>query len=185
MGVMDNGKPPRVERHRKVDVAPQRDDPGRFENLLSQDEIEALRAKAREEAIKEVKDRQSQALYRTFLDEERVAVEPALAKVPIVLQLAPHAQYIMLDGTQYHTNEEYWVTSNVAAVLIEQANRGWAHEIETQVHDPKRPRRVLPPAGYGFANFFDGRQPRNLVTDSAGVSGHANALAATMYGGRG
>jgi|SRR5215467_6088715 len=182
MGVMDNGKPPRVERRNKVDVAPQRDDPRRFENLLSEDEIEALRAKAREEARQEVKDRQSQALYRQFLDEERIEVEPKLAKVPITLQLAPHAQYIMLDGVQYHTNEQYFVTANVAAVLIEQANRGWAHEMETQVHDPKRPRRALPPAGYGFMNFFDNRSPRNLVTDSAGVVGHVNALHATMHG---
>jgi hypothetical protein len=158
-------------RQRKIDVAPQRDDPARFSGLLSEAEIEDLRKEAREAVLAEQKKRESDALYYKFLDEERKAHDPKKKQVPVFLQLAGHAQYIMLDGTQYHTNNVYNVTEDVYAVLIEQMNRGWAHEELTEVRETRTRRRFRPPVGIGYGNFMDNRQPRNLTVSTAEFDG--------------
>lgn len=173
----------RKGRNSRIDVAPQRDDPMRFDqDLLTADEKEALRAKARATIVQEQKDKLRDALYAQFLDEERRTHDPKKATVPILLQLAAHAQYIMLDGRQYHTDQVYHVTSDVAAVLIEQMNRGWAHEELTEVRDYRTRRRGRPPPGIGYGNFMDNRLPRNMQVSTGELVGAVAKMQTMMHG---
>jgi hypothetical protein len=163
MTIMDNGKPARTEQQKGVNLARQRDDPMRFDqDLLTEDAKEALRKKARETVLQEQRDKLSDALYAQYLDEERRTHDPKKQTVPIMLQLAGHANYIMLDGKQFHTDNVYHVTPDVAHVLIEQMNRGWAHEELTEVRDHRTRRRWRPPPGIGYGNYMGERSPRDL-----------------------
>src|SRR6266699_95314 len=115
MAIMDNGRPARVGNGKKLDLTAQKDDPARFDqDLLTEGEKEALRKKAREVVLQEQRDKLSDALYVKFLNEERKQRDPKKQTVPILLQLAPHAAYIMLDGMQYHTDQVYHVTEDIA-----------------------------------------------------------------------
>jgi hypothetical protein len=181
MAIDTNGRPARTER--KIDVKPQRDDPMRFDqDLLTEEAKEALRKKARETVLQEQRDKLSDALYAKYLDEERRAHDPKKQTVPIMLQLAGHAQYIMLDGKQFHTDQIYHVTPDVAAVLIEQMNRGWAHEELTEVRDHRTRRRWRPPPGIGFGNFMDNRLPRNMTLSTEQLAGAVDQMAAIVRG---
>ncbi|HEX8838252.1 MAG TPA: hypothetical protein VF748_15020 [Candidatus Acidoferrum sp.] len=167
----------------RVDLAPQRDDPKTLSGAeLDADEIEELRARAREIVAEDQREAKRKAYLQQFLDEERKLHDPKEQLFPVFLQLAPHAAYIMLDGTQYFTNTLYNVTRNKLAVLIEQMNRGWAHEEITEVRDPKRRQRFRPPPGIGFGNFMDNRIPRNLVLSSEQLAGAVSQMHAVMQG---
>ena len=185
MAIMDNGKPARVDaRSKKLDLTPQVDDPMRFDqDLLTEGEKEALRKKARETVLQEQKDKLSDALYAQYLGEERRTHDPKKQTMPILLQLAGHAQYIMLDGHVYDTDKVHHVTADVAHVLIEQMNRGWAHEELTEVRDHRTRRRWRPPPGIGFGNFMDNRLPRKMVlsTDEM-MSASAESLLGVKFG---
>ena len=183
MAILDNGRPARVDRGKKLDLAPQRDDPMRFDqDLLTEGEKEALRIKARETVLQEQKDKLADALYGKFLDEERRTHDPKKQTMPILLQLAGHAQYIMLDGKQFHTDQVYHVTTDVAHVLIEQMNRGWAHEELTEVRDNRTRRRWRPPPGIGYGNFMDNRVPRNLRLSTDELAGAVDQMRAVVQG---
>lgn len=158
-------------RQKRVDLAPQRDDPALISSELSADEIADLRARARTIILEEQLEAKRKAYLDQFLVEERQQLDPKEQLHPIFLQLAPHAVYIMLDGTQYFTNTLYNVSVNKLKVLIEQMNRGWAHEEQTEVRDPKRRQRFRPPPGIGFGNFMDNRIPRNLTLSSEQIAG--------------
>jgi hypothetical protein len=180
MTIMDDGRP---GRHKSINVAPQRDDPERFDqDLLSEKEKDALRAKAREAVFEERKDKLASALYTQFLEEERRAADPKKQTVPILLQLAGHAAYIMLDGKQFHTDQIYHVTPDVAHVLIEQMNRGWAHEELTEVRDHRTRRRWRPPPGIGYGNFMDNRLPRNLTLSTDQLAGAVAQMQSIVAG---
>lgn len=163
----DWNKPGRVGKTKRVDIAPQRDDPDRFDVELSAAEIEAIRAEARESVAKEIRKQKEKALLDKFITEERQAAIPAKRLVPVFLQLAGSTNYIMLDGHQYYHDNVYHVEQAVAAVLLEQMTRSWAHEEITQVSQTKGNRRHRPPIGLGFGNFTGERAPRNAVFNSA------------------
>jgi len=183
MAIMDNGKPARIGNGKKLDLTPQRDDPMRFDqDLLTEGEKEALRAKARETVLQEQKDKYSDALYAEYLGKERKVLDPKKQTVPILLQLAGHAQYIMLDGIQFHTDQIYHVTTDVAHVLIEQMNRGWAHEELTEVRDHRTRRRWRPPPGIGYGNFMDNRLPRNMTLSTDQLGGAVSQMQSMMQG---
>lgn len=162
----ETGRPAHVRNGKKPSepfkYEQQTDDPSSFKGLLSEQEKDDIRAQAREQVLKEQKDREKNALLQKYLKEERQELDPKEALVPIIVHLAPHANYIMLDGKQFFTDTVYEVTQPVADVLIEQMNRGWAHEEITQVTDSKGRRRFRPPVGVGFGNFMDNRLPRNV-----------------------
>lgn len=182
MAIMDNGKPARTER-KGVNLTPQRDDPMRFDqDLLTPEAKAALRKKARDVVLKEQQDKLSDALYAQYLDEERKATDPQKQTVPIMLQLAGHANYIMLDGKQFHTDNVYHVTADVAHVLIEQMNRGWAHEELTEVRDHRSRRRWRPPVGIGYGNFMGDRTPRDMRMSVDQMDGAIAQLRSTVVG---
>ena len=183
--ILNNGRPERARngKPKGYELRAQRDDPTQFESLLSDEEKEALRVKAREQFLEERKDQARKALYARFLDEERREHDPKHALVPIFLQLPGSAAYIMLDGKQYFTNTVYnEVPVPVANVLIEQMNRAWAHEEETEVRTARGRRHWRPPPGIGFANFMDNRIPRNLSLSTEQLTGAVSDMQRMMHG---
>jgi hypothetical protein len=170
MGTLDNGRPDR-KRPPQISVQRQQDDPNRWGSVLSDAEKAAIREKARTAVRKEQEEREEAALYAEYLKEERRAADPDEELVPIYLELALHSPYIMLDGTQYMNQTQYHVTAAVFRVLVEQMNRGWAHEMETEVREARTRRRVTPPSYIGYGNFLDNRNPRDLKVSSAQLAG--------------
>lgn len=171
MGFETNGRPPRVERTQRVDIQRQVDDPASIAYELSAEDIARIRRDARELVAAEIRKQKEKALLDQYLKEERQTHVPAKRLVPVFLQLAGFSNYIMLDGTQYFHNEVYHVEPAVAAVLVEQMTRGWAHEEMTEVRETKSRRRHRPPPGLGYSNFTGERAPRDLTFSSAQMSG--------------
>lgn len=181
--ILSGGRPPRNGRKPATDMrfAPMRGD--LQTDLLSEEEMEALRMEARAEVEREKKKRQSDAFYQKVLEDERRAGDPKYETVPIFLRLPGSANYIMLDGKQYFTDTVYnSVPQPVAAVLIEQMNRAWAHEEITEVRDSRGRRNWRPPPGIGFGNFMDNRLPRNLTLSTAEMDGAIAAMHRTVNG---
>lgn len=164
MSIANNGKP-----ERRVTFQPQVNLAAIGE--LTDDEREAIRAKAREQIAKERKQQAEDDFLKVALREERERVDPNETKQPIFLDLANHCEYIMLDSTYYFHNHVYQVTPAVFAVLQEQIARGWAHEEATQVRDEKMRRRQST-LGVTFSNFSnDQRAQRDLSFSSGQIAG--------------
>ncbi len=168
MSIIDNGKPNRVKR---IDLQKQADDPAQFSHLLSDGERDEIRKKAKLTVQNEMKDRAEKLLLDQYLKEEREATDPDQVLMPIFLQLAGHANYIMLDGVIYHHEVLHHVTPAVFATLA-----------EVQARDTRTRRRSRPPAHVGVGNFQDHRNPRDLVVSSGQLAG---ASASSMLGLRG
>lgn len=194
MGVLDGDRPENGngKKKREVPTPPTREI--KYERVvdakaataLSEEEIAAIREKARLQVINEMKDKAERALLAQFVVEERELLIPEEEMVEIFLNLAPHSNYIMLDGKQYHHEHWYRVRRPVFAVLTEQMNRGWAHDDQTQVSDEKGRRRWRPPTGIGFDNFSHRVGPwgnnRNLVVGSGQLA--AGAAGVMNYAGK-
>lgn len=169
-GVMDGGRPPR-NGPKQLRYAPVRDADAAA--ALTPGEIEAIRARAREQVAQELKDRATKTLLDEFVEYERSVAIPGEEELEIFLNLAPHSRYIMLDGRQFMHEHAYRVKKSVFSVLVEQMNRGWAHDDQTQVQDSKGRRRWRPPMGIGFDNYNGRVGPwgadRNLIV-SAGAA---------------
>lgn len=166
-----NGRPARTEKTKRVDVERQVDDPRSIDYELSETDIESIRQEARELVAAEVRKQKEKAYLEQFLKEERQAHVPTKRLVPVFLQLAGFSNYIMLDGTQYFHDNVYHVEPAVAAVLVEQMTRGWAHEEMTEVRETKSRRRHHAPIGLGYGNYTGERAPRDLVFSSAQMAG--------------
>jgi hypothetical protein len=148
-GTMEGGRPPRKQPG--ITYSKQRDELPL--GTLSEAEIETIRARARQQVADEIKDKATKQLLEQFVDEERQMSVPGEEMLEIYLNLAPHSQYIMLDGRQFMHEHAYRVKRSVFAVLVEQMTRGWAHDDQTQVQDSKGRRRWRPPLGIGMDNF--------------------------------
>ncbi len=175
MGTLDTGRPDKKAKPPGIQVRPQRDDPDRFGTRLTDAEKAKIREKARATIEAEYREREENALLALYIEEERKAADPLEELFPIYLELALHSPYVMLDGTQYLNRTQYHVTQRVFQVLVEQMNRGWAHEMETEVREARGRRRVLPPSYVGYGNYLDNRQPRDLKVTSAQLAGTSPA----------
>lgn len=162
MSILESGKPTK-----RVDLQRQHDEV----ITLSDEEKAAIRKKAKLQVLNEVKDREEKSLLAQFIEEEREKLLPECEMVPVWLDLPGSSECIMLDGRQYFHNRLYKVTPAVFTVLVEQMNRGWAHEEETEVRDAKTRRRHRAPAHVGIGNFVDNRRPRDLVVSSGQLQG--------------
>jgi hypothetical protein len=104
-------------------------------NLVDPDSLdaetkEALRLRARAAAADEQKQKSADALYLTYLEEERRALDPQQETKYIQLDLAGHSDRIRLDGTIFFHGITYGVPRAVFESLRETVQRGWKHEFE-------------------------------------------------------
>lgn len=131
MALLDEGAKKRPERPRFIPtIAPE------LEELLSADDLERLRDQARKKAAAEKKLQAEEQYLAKALEEERRALEPDQELMTIVIDLAPFADKIMIDGKQYFHGHKYEVPRGLFAVLSEIIARTWAHDEE--VGSPNR-----------------------------------------------
>lgn len=99
-------------------------------SLLDQKEISAIRAKAREAADKERKQRQEDDLYEAELEEARKVGDPDEVLYAVHLNLAPHASTIRLDNRVFFHGQVVHVNLHQKCALKDIIARGWEHEEE-------------------------------------------------------
>ncbi len=145
MALLDDGAKKRPERPRRVPtVAPE------LQQLLTSEDEERLRGQARQKVAAEKKAEAEAQFYAKALEEERRALEPAQELVDIVVDVAPFADKIMIDGVQYFQGHHYRVSKNLCAVMMEIMARSWAHDEE--VGSPNR-KFYQKPSHVGTGNF--------------------------------
>lgn len=102
--------------------------------LLTAEEIRGLEAEAESEATDEHKEQIKLRVKSAFKAAKKKALAgDAEVDEPtrhIVLDLAPHAERITLDGRVFFHGGTYEVTDSVYRTLSEIQSRGWAHENE-------------------------------------------------------
>lgn len=116
-------KPPIVQKGRPhiVDVDP---------TLLSEEVKQQLRIKARERVNQERQEAAMDAFLAKEVALARHAHMPQEELKYISLDMAGHADRIMLDGVIYFHGQTYEVPKRIYDVLREVVGRGWDHEDE-------------------------------------------------------
>lgn len=98
--------------------------------LLSDAEKAALRERALERVAKERKEHAMDAFLEQEIAQARKAHLPAQEIKYISLDMAGHADRIMIDGVVYFHGQTYEVPKCLYDVLAEVVARGWEHEDE-------------------------------------------------------
>ena len=146
MALLDDGaSKKRQERPRDVPkVSPD------LQELLSADDIERIRDQARITVAAEKKKQAEDQYLAKALEEERRELEPEQELVPIVIDVAPFTDRIMIDSKQYFQGHVYQVSRRLYAVLTEIMARSWAHDEE--VGSPNR-KFYEKPSHVGTGNY--------------------------------
>lgn len=131
--------------------------------LLSAEELAALEKEAEAEATEDHKEELKARVKSALKASKRQALKKASGQEEqmrdIMLDLAPHSDRIVIDGTVYFHGQAYTVTDSVYRTLTEIVARGWEHEHEV-----------------GNANQKAYRAPRHAVIGPQ----HANVAAAQL-----
>ena len=175
MAMIDKGAQ-RKERPREVPKTP----PGLLDRLTEEDR-EAIRARARTAAEAEKKAEAEKAFYQQAIEEERRALEPEQDMRDIVIDLAPFAKSILIDGKQYHHGMPYRVPRQVFDQLQEIIARGWAHDEE--VGEPNR-KHYQKPLNVGTANYSHRHPQSNGLSISPGTADSALAAHRARLGAK-
>ena len=132
------------------------------EGLLTEKEVEALRARAAKTLFDEKKKRAEDVLYAEMLNDARreagmlsgdeVKDEP----VSITVDVAEYTYCVSVNGRQYVHGETYTVPRHVADTIREIMFRSHAHQTEVDGKDPfyalRQPRGTHLSGKYGVRN---------------------------------
>lgn len=126
-------------------------------SILDDATKEKLRARAKARVEKERKDEAEAALLAQYEREERQAGGLEEEMETIVIDLAPYADRITLDGVIYFQAQSRTVRKSVAAVIREICDRTWQHQsiVDGKPEDfyrKGRGQRILP--GGGVTNIL-------------------------------
>lgn len=97
---------------------------------LDEETKASLRAKARAAVAQEVQEKSADALYQQYLEEERRALNPQEEIKYFTLDMAGHADRIMLDGVVFFHGVQYAQPKSKYDSLRDIVARGWEHETE-------------------------------------------------------
>lgn len=100
------------------------------DDLLTADEKQVIRDKAREEVARRRKERAEEAYLKAAIKEEERAFDPVEQWEDVIIDLAPYAAFIALDGVQYFHGLTYTVTRGQAATIADVCARTWEHQRE-------------------------------------------------------
>lgn len=107
----------------------------RLHPILSNEEFEAAKLAARAALETERKKAARKAVLET--ETQRLREEEGMSaggvkdeKVRIMLDLAPHSPYILINSRPYYHGQTYTVPRHVAETLREVQQRGWRHQDE-------------------------------------------------------
>lgn len=143
----DNYKKPPVAEHLKFKDAPTAPNTA----LLSDEMKDKLRTKAKGVINKERQEQEEDIFFDNVLQEERINSLKSRGLysedeiVPIVIDLAPHANAVTLDGRSYFHGAFYELPRRIYDTVRDIAARTWDHEDQT-----------------GGANRDHYRRPRDL-----------------------
>jgi hypothetical protein len=165
MAMIDDGNRRRAAPKPRPRDVPQTPSP--LLDLLSDADREAVRARARTAAEAEKKTEAEKAYYEQALEEERRALEPQKEMRDIVIDLAPFAKSILIDGRQYHHGMLYRVPREVFDQIQEIVARGWAHDEE--VGEPNR-KYYQKPMYVGTGNYARQHPTSNNTRISPGTA---------------
>ena len=143
MAMLDEGS----KRRRQMGVV---ETPSEFLALLSPEEQAAIRKRAFDAFRSERKKEAEKLFYDQALAEERRSLDPVYEERDIIIDLAPFAKYIWLDGKIYHHGLPYRVIRPAFDMLMEIMARGWAHD--EQVGHPNR-KTYTKPVYIGTGNY--------------------------------
>jgi hypothetical protein len=114
--------------------------------LLSAEEVEAIRVSARSKIAADLKKAASKELEARFLKEERHRADPNEELIPLTIDLPGFADRVTIDGTVYMQGVTYRFPKRQYDSVRDQIAQSWRHEAQT-----------------GGANRDAYRQPRNTV----------------------
>lgn len=146
-------------------------------DLLSKDEIEALEAEVKAELLEKKKEAASEAMRekirRDLAYKEGLVTGNAVKDeiVNILIDLAPFAPAITLNGMHYFHGSSYTVPRHIADTLAEQAYRTWKHQNEIDgksITDFQGQKRV--------AEMYDVKKSKTVGTELNGRSGATKRL---------
>lgn len=100
------------------------------DTILSAEEKEIIRAKAREEVLKRRKETAEKAYLEAAMRDEERSFNPEEQYENVIIDLAPYAAFIAIDGMQYFHGLSYEVTYGVARVMADVCARTWEHQRE-------------------------------------------------------
>jgi len=100
-------------------------------DLLSDEDIAEIRAKAREQVETDRKKQAKEELKGRFLKEERHRSDPNEELIPLTIDLPGFADRIMIDGTVYMQGVTYRFPRNQYNSVVDQLAQSWKHEAQT------------------------------------------------------
>ena len=102
------------------------------DDLLTQEEKDQIRLKARDEVKRRRKEKAEEDLLQAAIREEERSFHPPDRWVDITIDLAPYAAFIALDGVQYFHGLTYTVTQTVSVTMLDISARTWEHQREVK-----------------------------------------------------
>lgn len=100
------------------------------DDLLTQEEKEIIRQKARDEVKRRRKEKAEESLLQATIREEERVFNPPDRWTDVTIDLAPYATFIALDGVQYFHGLTYTVTGAASATMLDIMARTWEHQRE-------------------------------------------------------
>jgi len=98
--------------------------------ILTDEEIQELRADARKQVVTELSKQARDEYFAKALSEARSASIPDEEIIHVQIDVAPWCPGATIDGVQYFHGYTYPVKKSVACVLFEQMWRTWEHQDE-------------------------------------------------------
>jgi hypothetical protein len=107
------------------------------DELLSAEDKAQILEKAREHVAKQRKEKAEEAFLAKAIREEERSYNPVDKYEDVLIDLAPFAPYISLDGVMYFHGLTYSVTYGVARTIDDISGRTWEHQNEIDGHRRK------------------------------------------------
>jgi len=102
------------------------------DETLTEEEKEAIRAKARQHVAKQRKKKLEEDFLDQAIEEEELRYKPTEQLEGVILHLPDFSNNIRLDGKIFFHGLHYTVTYNVARVMYDIMARMWEHQNEIE-----------------------------------------------------
>lgn len=99
-------------------------------DLLSEEEKEAAREKAREHVLKARKEKATEAYFKAAIKEEERTFEPIEQLEDFIVDLPEYAPMIKINNVGFYHGCVYEVPYSVARSMADMQARAWEHETE-------------------------------------------------------
>lgn len=97
-------------------------------NLLRQEQIDEIRAQAREEVLAEQAKEAMKQLKAVFKAEQRASLEPEYELVFVTIDVPASADGLLIDGRRYYHGEVVEVPEHMARSIREMMQNAWFAE---------------------------------------------------------